>query len=228
VLPEVLVAVHPSRLYCREAGKAPIFTPVQESSGESRVKRSRRREQEPTLALIPKPLHEHINSAFPANVCLVAAVLPNGFAQVSPRGSTMVYDDEQLALWERGKGSVNASLTDGTKVTIFLRKIALRESGLLPKGGIARFYGTASPQFGPGLRRNLEAAHSAGERSRSAEERVRGAHQGRARRRFGWQAARHQMTPRPGARCDRLVSPASQLVPILRRAPIPTHPTCAG
>ena len=143
VLPEVLVAVHPSRLYCREAGKAPIFTPVQESSGESRIKRLRRREQEPTLALIPKPLHEHINSAFPANVCLVATVLPNGFAQVSPRGSTMVYDDEHLALWERGKGSVNASLTDGTKVTIFLRKIALRESGLLPKGGIARFYGTA-------------------------------------------------------------------------------------
>jgi hypothetical protein len=103
----------------------------------------RRREQEATLALIPKPLHEHINSAFPANVCLVATVLPNGFAQVSPRGSTMVYDDEHLALWERGKGSVNASLTDGTKVTIFLRKIALRESGLLPKGGIARFYGTA-------------------------------------------------------------------------------------
>jgi hypothetical protein len=143
VLPEVPVAVQPSRLYCREAGKAPIFTPVQESSGESRIKRSRRREQEATLALIPKPLHEHINSAFPANVCLVATVLPNGFAQVSPRGSTMVYDDEHLALWERGKGSVNASLTDGTKVTIFLRKIALRESGLLPKGGIARFYGTA-------------------------------------------------------------------------------------
>jgi hypothetical protein len=40
----------------------------------------------------------------PANVCLVATVLPSGFAQVSPRGSTMVYDDEHLALWERGKG----------------------------------------------------------------------------------------------------------------------------
>jgi len=29
-LPEVLVAVHTSRLSCREAGKAPIFTPVRE------------------------------------------------------------------------------------------------------------------------------------------------------------------------------------------------------
>jgi uncharacterized protein len=95
------------------------------------------------MVMIPKSLHEHINSAFPANVCLLATVLPNGFAQVSPRGSTMVFDDEHLALWERGKGSVNSSLTDGTKATVFLRNIALRESGLLPKGGIARFYGTA-------------------------------------------------------------------------------------
>jgi len=95
------------------------------------------------MATIPKALHEHINTAFPANVCLVATVLPNGFAQVSPRGSTMVFDDEHLALWERGKGSTNANLKDGTKVTVFLRKTQLRESGLLPKGGIARFYGTA-------------------------------------------------------------------------------------
>jgi len=96
------------------------------------------------VATIPKALHEHINTAFPANVCLVATVLPNGFAQVTPRGSTMVYDDDHLALWERGKGSTNANLHDKTKVTVFLRKPQLRESGLLPKGGIARFYGTAA------------------------------------------------------------------------------------
>jgi Pyridoxamine 5'-phosphate oxidase len=95
------------------------------------------------VATIPKALHDHINTAFPAHVCLVATVLPNGFAQVTPRGSTMVLDDQHLALWERGKGSTNANLANGTKVTVFLRKPALRESGLLPKGGIARFYGTA-------------------------------------------------------------------------------------
>jgi hypothetical protein len=95
------------------------------------------------MGVIPKSLHEHINTAFPANVCLVATVLPNGFAQVTPRGSTMVYDDDHLALWERGKGSTTASLHDKTKVTVFFRKPQLRESGLLPKGGIARFYGTA-------------------------------------------------------------------------------------
>jgi hypothetical protein len=95
------------------------------------------------MSRIPSALHEHINTAFPANVCLVATVLPDGFAQVTPRGSTMVYDDEHLALWERGQGSTSAALVDGNRVTVFFRKPQLRESGLLPRGGIARFYGTA-------------------------------------------------------------------------------------
>lgn len=95
------------------------------------------------MSKIPAFLHEHINTAFPATPALVAVALPDGFAQVSPRGSTMVFDDEHLALWERGKGSTNAALQDGTKVTVFFRKPALRESGQLPKGGIARLYGTA-------------------------------------------------------------------------------------
>ena len=94
--------------------------------------------------MIPKVLHEHIDTAFPAHVCLVGVVLPDGYAQISPRGSTMVYDQEHLALWERGKGSTNRLLADGTKVTVFLRKPALREAGILPKGGIARFYGSAA------------------------------------------------------------------------------------
>jgi hypothetical protein len=96
------------------------------------------------VATIPKVLHEHINTAFPTAVCLVATVLPNGFAQVTPRGSTMVFDDEHLALWERGKGSTTANWKDGSKVTVFFRKPELRQAGVLPKGGIARFYGTAT------------------------------------------------------------------------------------
>ena len=95
------------------------------------------------MTTIPKALQEHINTAYPAHVCLIGTTLPNGFAQITPRGSTMVYDDEHFALWERGKGSTTGNLADGIKVTIFFRKPALREAGLLPRGGIARFYGTA-------------------------------------------------------------------------------------
>ena len=62
----------------------------------------------------------------------------------------MVFDDEHLALWERGKGTTNANLKHGTKITVFFRKPQLRETGLLPKGGIARFYGIATlHQSGP-------------------------------------------------------------------------------
>ena len=95
------------------------------------------------MAVIPKTLQPHIDTAFPEHVCLVGSVLPNGFAQVSPRGSTMVFDDEHLALWERGKGSTSDNLADGSKLTIYFRKPQLRADGVLPKGGIARFYGTA-------------------------------------------------------------------------------------
>ena len=95
------------------------------------------------MAVIPKVLHEHINTAYPQFVCLVGTVLPNGFAQITPRGSVAVYDDTHISLWERGRGSTNASLEDGSKVTIFFRKVPLRDQGVLPRGGIARFYGTA-------------------------------------------------------------------------------------
>lgn len=96
------------------------------------------------MAKIPKVLHEHINTAFPANVCLLGSVLPDGFAQITPRGGTMVYDDEHIGLWERGRGSSAASMQDGSKLTIYFRKPSLREEGVLPLGGIARFYGTAT------------------------------------------------------------------------------------
>jgi hypothetical protein len=96
------------------------------------------------MARIPKVLQPHIDTAFPTNVCLVGSVLPSGFAQITPRGGTMVYDDEHIALWERGKGSTAANLKDGTPLTVYFRKPQLREEGLLPKGGIARFYGRAT------------------------------------------------------------------------------------
>ena len=95
------------------------------------------------MARIPKALQAHIDSAFPENVCLVGSALPDGYAQITPRGSTMVFDDEHLALWERGRGSTSGNLSDGSKLTVYFRKPQLRTDGTLPKGGIARFYGTA-------------------------------------------------------------------------------------
>jgi hypothetical protein len=56
----------------------------------------------------------------------------------------MVFDNEHIALWERGRGSTTENLSDGTKVTVFFRKSSLRRDGFLPLAGIARFYGIAA------------------------------------------------------------------------------------
>src|SRR5580698_6065393 len=77
------------------------------------------RGSEQQMAKIPASLREHIDTAFPANVILVGSVLPNGHAQITPRGSAQVYDDEHLSLWERGRGSTNAAIHDGSKLTFF-------------------------------------------------------------------------------------------------------------
>ena len=96
------------------------------------------------MAKIPQVLWEPINTAFPAHVCLIGMALPNGFAQVTPKGSAMVWDGDTLAYWDRGSGTTHDHVQDGTKITVYFRNPALRESGVLPLGGIARFYGTAT------------------------------------------------------------------------------------
>ena len=93
------------------------------------------------MGTIPKKVHELINTAFPMNVCLVGSVLPNGYAQVTPRGSVYVFDDDHIMLWERGTGSTTAHIKDGTKLTVYYQNFGKRD--VLPIGGICRLYGTA-------------------------------------------------------------------------------------
>ena len=95
------------------------------------------------MGVIAKKIQPHIDSAFPAHVCLVGSVLPDGYAQISPRGSVQVYDDDHISLWERGRGSTTDSTQDGTKLTVFYFNYDLMAQGVLPIAGIARLYGTA-------------------------------------------------------------------------------------
>jgi hypothetical protein len=96
------------------------------------------------MARIPKALQPHIDAAFPGHVCLLGSVQPDGYAQITPRGSVQVYDDEHISLWERGRGSTTAHTEDGTKLTVYYGNFALMNEGILPVAGIARFYGTAT------------------------------------------------------------------------------------
>jgi hypothetical protein len=95
------------------------------------------------MAKIPTHLQAYIDDAFPKNVILVGTVLDDGYAQVSPRGSVLVWDDETLAFWDRGRGLTHDTVQNGTKLTFYFRNTDLRDDGTLPKGGIARFYGAA-------------------------------------------------------------------------------------
>ncbi len=93
------------------------------------------------MGSIPTKVHALIDGAFPEHVCLIGTVQDNGFAQITPRGSTQVYDDDHISLWERGRGTTTALLADGTKVTVFYFNLGARD--VLPIGGIVRLYGTA-------------------------------------------------------------------------------------
>ena len=95
------------------------------------------------MAKIPTNLHDYIDDAFPKNVILVGTVLDTGYAQISPRGSVLVWDDETLAFWDRGRGRTHDTMQNGTQLTFYFRNTDLRDDGTLPKGGIARFYGSA-------------------------------------------------------------------------------------
>jgi hypothetical protein len=77
--------------------------------------------KEKEVGKIPEVLWEHINTAFPANVCLIGMTLPNGFTQVTPKGSTMVWDSDTMAYWDRGSGTTHDHVKVGTKVTVYFR-----------------------------------------------------------------------------------------------------------
>lgn len=92
---------------------------------------------------IPEKLIPHINAAFPANVCLVGTVGADGAPQISPKGSVLVLDDNTLAYWERGYKKAFNNLKANPNVVVWFRNPELRASGILPAGGVARFYGKA-------------------------------------------------------------------------------------
>jgi hypothetical protein len=96
------------------------------------------------MASIPKTIQPHIDAAFPQHVCTVGTCLPDGYAQITPRGSVQVYDDDHISLWERGRGSTTTNMHEGSKVTVYYSNYDLMASGVLPIAGIARLYGVAT------------------------------------------------------------------------------------
>jgi len=74
---------------------------------------------------IPKFVQPHVDAAFPEHVCLVGTCMPDGHAQITPRGSVQVFDDDHISFWDRGGGSTAMGLKDGVKITIYFHNPAL-------------------------------------------------------------------------------------------------------
>ena len=102
---------------------------------------------------IPKKLQPHIDAAFPAHYLTMGTVLANGYAQITPRGSAQVFDDNHLSSWERGIGATAAEIHDGSKVTFYYSNFDLREQGM----AFVRLYGRAKiHRSGPAYERMWE------------------------------------------------------------------------
>ena len=72
--------------------------------------------------------------------CLVATHGPLG-PNITPKGSTIVYDDEHLAWWERSKRQVLENLGHDRRVCILYANFKAQRDGVL-ESGFLRFYGT--------------------------------------------------------------------------------------
>ncbi len=69
-------------------------------------------------------------------VCLVGTSSKDGWPQISPKGSVMVYDQETLAYWERSRRSAMENVGENPKVVIYYNNPDTRTRW--------RFYGTAT------------------------------------------------------------------------------------
>jgi Pyridoxamine 5'-phosphate oxidase len=73
--------------------------------------------------------------------CLVATNGPDG-PNISPKGSTVVYDDNHLAYWERSKRQALVNLGHDKRVCVMYANFKAQRDGVL-ESGFLRFWGTA-------------------------------------------------------------------------------------
>jgi uncharacterized protein len=91
---------------------------------------------------ISAKIRELIRSAWDDGApCLVATGGPDG-PNISPKGSMIVYDDDQLAYWERSKRQALTNLGHDRRVCVMYANFKAQREGILDSGFL-RFYGTA-------------------------------------------------------------------------------------
>ena len=86
-----------------------------------------------------KPLENALEDGTP---CLLGTVSADNKPEISPKGSMIVYDSENLAFWERSNRGAAGNIANNTRVVVYYRNPEHAES--LPQGAALRLYGTAS------------------------------------------------------------------------------------
>ena len=74
-------------------------------------------------------------------VCLLGTTGENG-PNISPKGSMMIFDDDNIAYWERSKRSALQNLQHDARVVVVYSNMQAQRDGVL-ESGILRFYGRA-------------------------------------------------------------------------------------
>ncbi len=74
--------------------------------------------------------------------CLVGTASKDGFPQISPKGSVVVFNDDTLCYWERSNRSSLKRLAENPHVAIYYRNAA-KAKDMPYRAGAIRFYGDA-------------------------------------------------------------------------------------
>ncbi len=72
--------------------------------------------------------------------CLLGTASKDGYPQISPKGSIVVFDDETLCFWERSKRSALKRIEENPHVSVYYRNAA-RAAEIPYRAGCMRFYG---------------------------------------------------------------------------------------
>lgn len=95
------------------------------------------------MAIIKDDYKDPIGNALADGTpCLLGTVSADGRPEISPKGSILVYDGDNIAFWERSNRGAAGNIAANPRVVIYYRNPGRAES--LPRGAALRLYGTAS------------------------------------------------------------------------------------
>jgi len=92
---------------------------------------------------LTETIRDLLNSALAdGTFCLVGTATKDGYPQISPKGSVVVFNDDTLCYWERSNRSAAKRVLENPHVCIYYRNAA--KAGKEFRGGAIRFYGEAT------------------------------------------------------------------------------------